>query len=69
MNLTQIIEKAEGEFQEAYEEAYKDILPDRVLKKGNPWFTSFLSEKIKEAYEAGRQDYLRQISNDIKNLD
>lgn len=41
-NITRIIK----ELRKEYKEAYKGILPDEVLAKGNSWFESFLRSEI-----------------------
>lgn len=52
MNLTQIIEKAESEYDKLPEPS---IFPE-ALEHHHKTLKSFLSEKIKEAYEAGRNE-------------
>lgn len=57
--IEQYKEQRLKEFREELIKAYKGILQEEILKKGNSWFESFLLESIDGAYN---------ISQEIKKI-
>lgn len=60
MPLDDFIEEKKNQFQKAYEQVYKDILPSEVLQSGNKWFNTFISLVATEAH-LNALSYARQI--------
>ena len=68
-NITEILE----EFRKEYRKAYKGILPDEVLEKGNPWFENFLKSKLNQILDGipceKKSEYRRRKEVKERNLD
>ena len=52
MNLQTILKDSEKEFQSEYEIAYKGIMSEEILRKGNSWFINFLHSHTQKVLEA-----------------
>ena len=56
MPLQLLQQKTIEEFRNEYKKAYKGILSDEILDKGNEWFENFVSSKLAESYALGAKN-------------